>query len=153
MKKNIYIDIMDKIVDISNILELYSMRKRSYGDDGKSYYKNEMHILEIIIENPSFSPSDIAKKLFKTRSSVSQMLKRLVEKELIYSITNENDQRSLTYIPTENGKKLYFAHKNFDKNMAELLKNEFKDYSDEDLKLFVKMLKSFYKFQELILEK
>ncbi|MGL5950186.1 MAG: MarR family winged helix-turn-helix transcriptional regulator [Cetobacterium sp.] len=151
MKKDICIAIMDKIVDISNILELYSVRKRTYGEDGKNYYKNEMHILEIIVENPDFSPSDIAKKLFKTRSSISQMLKKLVKKDLIYSVINNSDQRSLTYVPTENGKELYLAHKQFDKNMADLLRVEFKDYSNTELELFLEMLKKFYKFQQKII--
>lgn len=124
----------------------YNQIQRKYEEEGNIYFEKEVHLLKQIIENPNETVTDIAEKTMRTKSSVSQILKRLITKKLIKIDKNPKDKREVIFIPTEEGIKLYKAHEYYDSKMAFLLSNFLKEYSNEDIELFLEILKKYYEY-------
>ena len=134
---------MDKI--FNNHIS-YNQMQRKYEEDGNIFFEKEVHLLKQIIENPDNTVTVIAEKTMRTKSSVSQILKRLITKKLIKTEKDPEDKRKVVFIPTEDGKKLYKAHEYYDSKMAFLLSKFLKEYSNEDIELFLEILKKYYEY-------
>ena len=66
------------------------------------------------MDNPGYTVSDLAKWWGCTKSAVSQTIKRLEARGLVYKVRDENNAKILHLYPTEEGVKLSTAHKLFD---------------------------------------
>lgn len=140
------LDIIRKMEKVSNILSSYSQCQREYYKNSGVYFEKEVHLLKKIIENPKVTITEIAKQSERTKSSVSQILKRLVEKKLLIIEKDKLDKRKMLFIPTEQGKKLYVAHEEYDNKMAGFLAEIYKENSIKEIDLFLEMLSLYEKY-------
>lgn len=143
------LEVICTIGKIFNFYSSYDQSQRQYFEGGDSYYEKEVHLLKYIIDNPEKTITEIAEKTSRTKSSVSQVIKRLVEKELISIEKDEIDKRKLIFIPTEKGLKLDSAHRKYDMEMAKFLSKFLKDYSEQDIKIFLELLDKYNDFQKI----
>lgn len=134
------LEILLNMEKIFNTYTGYSQIQRKYSEEGNIFFEKEVHLLKQIIENPNDTITLIAEKTSRTKSSVSQVVKRLIEKNLITIKKDNVDKRKVIFLPTEKGKKLYYDHEYYDNKMAELLSIFFTEYSDEEIKKFLEML-------------
>ncbi|MGL4569090.1 MAG: MarR family winged helix-turn-helix transcriptional regulator [Fusobacteriaceae bacterium] len=146
MDNNKYLKIMRKVDDLAAFLGLYFLKKRTY-NTGEEFTQIEVHMLEMIIDNPNISSTEIAKRLFKTKSSVSQIIKKLVEKKLIEVDKKPDDLRAVNFNITEKGYYVYYAHKNYDNKMSEILKSKMSNFTPKELEKIIEFLELFGKFQ------
>lgn len=146
MNKNKHLEIMKKIDDIGSFLGLYFMKQRDY-NTGEKFTQTEVHMLEMIVENPNISSTEIAKKLYKTKSSISQIIKKLIEKDLLSKDKKVNDLRSMEFLVTEKGYFVHYSHKNYDNKMCEILKTRTKHFSEEDIDKVLDFLNVFKSYQ------
>lgn len=140
------LEIINNMDKIFNNHISYNQVQRKYEEDGNIFFEKEVHLLKQIIENPDDTITTIAEKTMRTKSSVSQILKRLISKNLIKIKKDSIDKRKVLFIPTEEGINLYKAHEYYDSKMAFLLSNFFKEYSNKDIELFLEMLKKYYEY-------
>lgn len=140
------LDIIMNMEKIFNSYTSYSQIQRKYSEDDNIFFEKEVHLLKQIIENPSDTITMIAEKTMRTKSSVSQVVKRLIEKGLLEIEKNTSDKRKITFIPTEKGKKLYEAHEYYDFKMATLLSKFLEEYSDKEIENFLLILKKYHKY-------
>jgi len=79
----------------------------------------QMHYLETIseLENPNLTELAVAMKL--TKPSVTVLVDKLIEKELIYKIQSDADRRSTHLHLTERGKLINQMHEYAHRRMAE----------------------------------
>ncbi|MGL5725640.1 MarR family winged helix-turn-helix transcriptional regulator [Cetobacterium sp.] len=143
------LEIICKMGKIFNFYSSYDNSQRQYFKGGDSYYEKEVHLLKYLIDNPEKTITEIADKTSRTKSSVSQVIKRLVEKELISIEKDEVDKRKLVFIPTEKGKKLDDAHRKYDMEMAKFLSNFLENYTEKDISVFLELLDKYNKFQKI----
>lgn len=133
---------------IFNFYSSYDQSQRQYFEGGDSYYEKEVHLLKYIIDNPEKTITEIAEKTSRTKSSVSQVIKRLVEKELISIEKDEIDKRKLIFLPTKKGLKLDLAHRKYDIEMAKFLSKFLENYSEKDIEIFLELLGKYDAFQK-----
>ncbi len=79
----------------------------------KGYHHSEMRCIAYIDKNPSANVTKLAEVFFMTRSAISKLTKRLIEKNLIESYRKQGNKKEIYFKLTEQGKtleKLYGKH-------------------------------------------
>lgn len=107
----------------------------------KKTYKNltpsDVTYLINIFYHQSCSQRDLAKLLFVSESNVTQIIKKLEKNEYITRIPDQNNKSRRILNLTQKGKNTVFM---IIKEMYEWEGEFFKDYSEEDVEKFKKML-------------
>lgn len=124
--------------EMSTIIERMSAMNsiteaRDYGTDEK-FHAVEVHILSYIAEHPGISTTEIARDWNRTKGAVSQIIKKLERKNLIYKSKEEGNKKRVCLYVTEEGKKLDMAHQEYDsRNYINFLKIVKEYYTDEQI--------------------
>ncbi len=101
-----------KFFKIMNNLQKLDNSPKKFGTDSL-LTQSEIHLVEIIGNNPGSSVSDLARMLEITRGAVSQNLKKLESKNITYKeVDAANYSRSVVSL-TSKGIVAYNAHKNW----------------------------------------
>lgn len=112
-------------------------------EEFKDISNNDMHIIEAIgIEEPR-SMSVIAKKREITVSTLTINMNSLEEKGYLVRERSKTDKRVVLVRLTDKGRKAFFHHRDFHKNM---IKSIVKDLSEEEMKILIKCLNNLDKF-------
>lgn len=112
--------INELLVDIFNdILKLE--HKAIEGFAGNSLTMSEVHILEVIGNNPSQQMSDIARRLRITLPTLTVSVQRLEEKGYITRQRHGVDRRKVTAALTETGRQAYDRHAEYHARLMDAL--------------------------------
>lgn len=104
---------------------------------------NDMHIIEAIgIEEPR-RMSDIAKRLDVTMGTLTTNMNSLEDKGYIIRERSKTDKRVVLVVLTKKGKKAFYHHRDFHKNM---IKSIVKDLNEEEMRVMIKCLMNLGKF-------
>lgn len=91
----------------------YIYTNHSYGS-GMTFTMMEIHTLTYIEEHPGVTITELAKMWCKTKSAVSQSVKKLVDMELVERRFAENNSKSVLLYTTEKGGRISHIHKAYD---------------------------------------
>lgn len=106
-------------------------------EEFKDITNNDMHIIEAVgIEEPR-RMSDIAKRLGVTVGTLTTNMNSLEEKGYIVRERSKKDKRVVLVVLTPKGKKAYYHHKDFHKDMIKAI---VKDLDEEEMKVMIKCL-------------
>lgn len=98
---------------------------------------NDMHIIEAVgVEEPR-RMSDIAKRLNVTMGTLTTNMNNLEEKEYIIRERSATDKRVVFVVLTPKGKKAFYHHRDFHKNMIKSVVN---GLDEEEMKVMTKCL-------------
>lgn len=142
----------DIICTIKKIFNFYLSSERFQNDcfgEEDSYHEKKIQLLKCIIDNPNKTITEIAEETSRTKSAVSQIVKKLVEKGLIEVEKDNLDKRKLVFIPTEKGVRVNSANRKYNIKMAKFLSKFLEDYTEKDIELFLKLLDRYNEFQKL----
>lgn len=118
----------------------YANISRDYGT-GEEINMLSVHIMSDIEEHPGITVTELAEEWYRTKGSISQVIKNLDEQGYIVKKKEGNNNKSIHLYPTSKGVELSLAHKLYD---AKSLKNTldfFSQYCTEDeLTAFYKVL-------------
>ena len=104
---------------------------------------NDMHIIEAIgIEEPR-RMSDIAKRLDVTMSTLTTNMNSLEDKGYIVRERSKTDKRVVLVVLTPKGKKAFYHHRDFHKNMIKAI---VKDLDEDEMKVMIKCLLNLNEF-------
>ena len=104
---------------------------------------NDMHIIEAIgIEEPR-RMSDIAKRLDVTMGTLTTNMNSLEDKGYIVRERSKTDKRVVLVVLTPKGKKAFYHHRDFHKNMIKAI---VKDLDEDEMKVMVKCLLNLNEF-------
>lgn len=121
----------------------YAAEKKDYGT-GEEVCMSEAHMLLHIVEEPGITVSNLAKEYKRTKSFVSQTIKKLLAMGFIRKESAADDARVVHLYPTERGIALNEAHKRYD--LAEV-KETFAELgqtcSKEDLDTFFRVIEAY----------
>lgn len=91
----------------------YIYANHGYGSE-LEFTMMEIHTLTHIEDNPGLTITELAKIWCKTKSAVSQTVKKLVDQELVERRYAEHNSKSVLLYATEKGKRISCVHKAYD---------------------------------------
>lgn len=119
------------------ILELEE--KAIITDEFRDISNNDMHIIEAIGLGNESTMSAVARKLRITAGSLTTSMNSLVKKKYVERRRSEQDRRIVYISLTEKGRKAYFHHENFHR---QLVNAAIERLSEEEIPLLLKALTS-----------
>ncbi len=129
----------------------FVMANSDYINEAKDYGTGllismvEVHILTIIEDNPGITISNLAKKWKRTKSAISQNVKKLEAKGLVYRVRDEEDAKIVHLYPTGEGVQLSTAHKLFDNmDILQTQNDLLRSCTTEEIDAFYKVLEAYY---------
>ena len=106
-------------------------------EEFKDITNNDMHIIEAIgVEEPR-KMSDIAKRLSVTVGTLTTNMNSLENKGYIIRERSKTDKRVVLVVLTDKGKKAFYHHRDFHKNMIKAI---VKGLDEEEMKVMIKCL-------------
>ena len=118
----------------------FAMEKKDYGT-GKDVSMVEVHTLLRVAEKPGITVSEISEQTYRTKSAVSQIIKRLETMGYVERRCNRDDRRLMQLYPTEAGIELNTAHLRYDSvEVKETFDELMKVCSEEELEAFFKVV-------------
>ena len=116
-----YSQLVRQLTDLSDryqqVGQEYFKELHDYGT-GDLYTSTEVHMVTRIEENPGITAVKIAEDTFRTKSAVSQMLSKLIAKDLIYKEKDPSNGKQYFLYVTPKGKHLSLCHKAYDEKNA-----------------------------------
>lgn len=106
---------------------------------------NDMHIIEAIGVDEPKNMSAIAHKLSVTVSTLTTNMNGLEKKGYILRERSREDKRVVHVILTDKGKKAFYHHRDFHKNMIRAI---IKDLSEEEMEILRSCLVNLNRFLE-----
>jgi len=107
--------------------------------------RTEIHVIEIVGDNPGIILTDIAGMMYITKATASVSVNRLVEKGLLKRMPSDMDKRKYGLALTDEGRKCYDAHGEFHKQLLEALTNDFKLNEKQELVKGLRQMLDFFK--------
>ena len=119
--------ISEALIRILNKALANQRKPRQYGLEDM-LYPAEVHMVMLIGQYPTSGVTELAAKAGTTKGAVSQMIQRLVNKELIYKTASPSSGRRVILELTNRGKVAFYSHERLHEK------------SDMDLISFIKSL-------------
>ena len=117
----------------------FAMEKKNYGT-GVFVSMAEAHTLLSIAKNPGITVSELAQTQFRTKSAISQILKKLENLGYLDRRPDEADRRVIRLFPTEKGWELNAAHMAYDTaEVEETFRDLYRVCPKEDLDAFFRV--------------
>jgi len=136
----------NKLYNFINCYEEYMNQPRDYDGSGEYMSMVEIHILTLIADQPGITVSQLAKDWGTTKGAISQTIKKLENKELIYRQKKEGNAKTIHIHATEKGERLSTAHKLYDN--ADIVQTQYdllKTCTSDELNTFYKVVQEYYK--------
>lgn len=132
--------------------ELYQRTVHKYNrfEEQKRYYNTdiqitaaEIHTIDAIGSVEAINLINLSKKLGITRGSASQMIYKLVDKNLVSKTASPNSDREILITLTEKGKQAYEGHRRMHKESGRKIKSTLMDIDPEVLNAAMTYLERF----------
>ncbi len=111
---------------------------------GIKYTPVEVHMLKYIIDHPGKNVTQLSRDWDKSKAAISQMLKKMEAKELIWKESAPDSEKKQLYYATEKGIALNKAHIHYDQvvfsNTCAGLKDKF---SEDEINLAFQVLEEY----------
>ncbi|CAM3308160.1 MarR family transcriptional regulator [Filibacter tadaridae] len=139
-REEVFNELMETLYETSRLINSYESIPRKYGTEDELFMV-EVHTLGLIGNHRKITTSEIAEITNRTKSAVSQMVEKIIKKDLAVKYRNPNNYRELIIELTPKGQIVYEYHKNLDEvEYGKHLKN-LKEYTAEDFQIFTRMTK------------
>lgn len=138
-------DSKDQMYDFAQAYTKYANTAKDYGN-GDLIFLAEAHTVKFICENPGSTLTDIVNYWGRTKGTVSAQITKLEKRGYIKRVQDEKNLKIFHLFATEKGEELNRCHYEYDlKESFKALDNWLKDFSEEDINTFSKMLESYTK--------
>ena len=118
----------------------YANEPRDYGT-GEKINMLSVHIMSDIEEHPGITVTELAEEWFRTKGSISQVIKHLDEGGYIIKKKEGNNNKNIHLYPTSKGVELSLVHKMYDlKSLKNTLEYFTRYCTEEELAAFYKVL-------------
>ena len=140
-KKYNNVEAVDILHQVAN-LYISTKVPQDYGT-GEEYTSVEVHTLKHIADNPGITVTELAWDYAKTKGAISQILKKLENKSLVYRPQNPaGDNRTPMYL-TEKGEILDAAHRKYDEvSSGESIDQVRLQFSEEEIDIAFNVLET-----------
>lgn len=133
-------EILALFVKLSNKYQALEKIPVDYGA-GKTLYHSERHMLDAIGDNPAMNVSEFARTIGVTKGAVSQVVKKLEEKQVVRRYKQAENDKEVFIELTNLGKDIYKKHKETNEESIIPLHDELLKYSDDKVYFLIEMFK------------
>lgn len=144
-REEIFHDLMETIYELSRKIHSYESIPRKYGTEDELYMV-EAHTINLIGDHSQTTTSELANLTHKTKGAISQMIDKLIKKDLVTKFKNPNDNREIIIELTKKGEKVYEFHKELDKKEYSFLLDNLTEFSTKDFIKFKEISSTLSKF-------
>jgi DNA-binding MarR family transcriptional regulator len=137
-REDVFSELMETVYKVSRKVSAYESIPRKYGIEDKIYMV-EAHTINLIGNEKHTTASQLAMVTNKSKSSVSQIIDKLIKKDLVTALKNPEDNRKLILKLTDKGRHVYEYHKKLDKKEYDILLNKLDQFSTEDFLHYIKI--------------
>lgn len=137
-REEVFNELMESLYESSRLIHQYESIPRKYGTEDELYMV-EVHTLDLIGRHKKITTTEIAEINNRTMSAASQMVEKLIQKELVVKYRNPHNHRELLIELTEKGKMVYDYHEKLDEDEYRQQLARLEEYTIEDFMLFVRM--------------
>ncbi|SOC38519.1 MarR family winged helix-turn-helix transcriptional regulator [Ureibacillus acetophenoni] len=134
-KNKLVYSIMDTLYELSREISEYESIPRQYGTDDEIFMV-EAHTINLIGENSNITISEIAKITNRTKGAISQMVEKLINKDIVCKEKDLKDQRRVFLHLTDKGKQIYDYHKKLDEKEYSKIIKKLDHYSYDEFEKF-----------------
>ncbi|MEQ6353148.1 MarR family transcriptional regulator [Lysinibacillus sp. M3] len=138
-KEAIFYELMETIYETSRVINSYESIPRKYGTEDE-LYMIEVHTLNVIGDQVKTTTSEIAEIKNCTKSAVSQMVDKLIKKDLVVKYRNPDNYRELNIELTPKGKLVYDYHKKLDLEEYRNYLKKLEQFTAEDFEKYITLL-------------
>lgn len=107
------------------------INKLKMEDSLKEYKPSEVHCIEYIGRNVDSNVTKLAESFYMTRSAISKITKKLIEKGFIESYQKPDNKKEIYFRLTEQGKVIHKIHEELHKEFQERDKVIFDQVTEE----------------------
>ena len=107
---------MADILHRASMLYMASNLPIDYGT-GEKYTAVEVHMLRYIIDHPDRTVTDLSQSWDRSKAAISQMLKRMEEKDLVAWREAPDNKKKQLYFATAKGMDLHQKHLEYDERV------------------------------------
>ncbi|MGL5574869.1 MAG: MarR family transcriptional regulator [Sarcina sp.] len=107
------------------------------------YKPSEIHCIEHISRNKDSNVIKLAKACYMTRSAMSKLTKKLIEKGLIENYQKPENKKEIYFRLTKAGERISLLHENLHKEFQDRDKEVFDQISDKELNSMLNFIKSY----------
>ena len=129
-------DILNKIVWLN---------KPKMEESLKGYKSSEVHCMEFIGKNADSNVTKLAESFFMTRSAISKITKKLLEKGLIESYQKPENKKEIYFRLTEEGLAINKIHDDLHKEFRERDKKVFEQVTEEQFDSILSFVEKYSK--------
>ncbi len=126
-----------EIDEAVSLIQEYDAQLHDY--NGVILYQAESQLIKLIGNTPGISAAECARKLKKTLSACSQLIKKLKKKGWILQDRNELNNRVYNLYLTDEGKVIYRNHRKFEERCYKRTYRLLSECPDEDLQTFIRV--------------
>lgn len=109
----------------------------------KGYKPSEVHCIEYIGKNADSNVTQLAEAFYMTRSAISKITKKLIEKGLIESYQKPENKKEIYFRLTEQGKAIHKVHEELHKEFQERDKAVFEQVTEEQFEDMLSFMKKY----------
>lgn len=140
-REEVYSELMETLYEFSRIISSYESVPRKYGTEDEIYMV-EVHTLNLIGDKVKTTTSELAKMTNRTKGAISQMVDKLIKKELAIKYKNPDNNREVIIELTEKGKVVYDYHKKLDEKEYASHLAKLTQFTTEDFQKFIMISKA-----------
>ncbi|URZ03640.1 MarR family transcriptional regulator [Clostridium felsineum] len=121
------------------------LNKVKMEEELKGYKPSEVHCIEYIAKNADSNVTKLAESFYMTRSAISKITRKLMEKGFIESYQKPDNKKEIYFRLTQKGKEINKTHEKLHKEFRERDKTVFEQITEEQ---FDSMLNFVEKYSE-----
>lgn len=122
-------------------------------DSFKGYKPSELHCIEYIEKNTDANVTKLAESFYVTRSAISKIMKKLMEKGLVESYQKPDNKKEIYFRLTEQGKAISKVHEDLHKEIQERDQVVFDQVTEEQFDIILSFLERYNQHLEAEIKK
>lgn len=137
-REETFSEMMEALYEFSRFMSSYESVPRKYGTEDELYMV-EAHTINLIGSKTHTTITELTELTRKTKGSVSQMVDKLVKKDMVIKNKNPKDNREIFIELSDKGKVVFQYHKQLDKDEYKKILNKLGQFSTEDFAKYKEM--------------
>lgn len=126
-------DRIEKIIRVAKIIKKETSKYLGEHKSPKEITYSQHLVIQVVFELKEATPAKIADYLKKDRSTIAEVVRRLIKKEILIKRTNPKDKRSYLVTLSDRANE---KTKDINKAKEEVLKKIFKDLDEKEVEVF-----------------
>lgn len=119
----------------------------------KDYKPSEIHCMEFIGKNIDSNVTKLADSLYMTRSAISKLTKKLMQKDLIESYQKPENRKEIYFRLTQKGEAVIKIHEELHKEHQERDKAIFEQFTQEQFDIMIRFAEKYNRHLDTEIEK